>query len=1498
MDYIKFFNTEAEYNAAKKDFDSESVSWLNDIEEARYDAEPDYSKMYFTTKALEDGTFTLTIPSSVDSNYMTSISYSTDEGETWTTTTVDNTAQTITTPTINAGDVVLWKGEGIALSESKYSGTFSSTGNFNVIGNVMSLFYGDNFENRTSFAENSYHTLKNAFNGATHLFDAGKLILPANKMTRECYCGMFKGCTSLTTAPELPATTLENFCYQQMFQGCTSLTTAPALPATTLYVYCYQQMFQGCTSLTTAPELPATTLMEWCYAKMFYGCTSLTTAPVLSSQILVCGCYDNMFNGCSKLNYIKALFITNPIEYADDNVHLYAPYTTNWLNGVASNGTFVKGMGVTWSKTGVDGIPTGWTAIETDWTETYDYLTTEAINDCVFTLTVGSSVNLDKLKSVEYSTDDGETWTKTNNVASTTVTVTTPTITAGNSVKWRCNGSGTSMTDYTHGSNSTVYVSTFSSTDQYRISGKLQSLAGANTEGCGTFGALFKNSTNLMSVEDLELSNSLVSRAYTDMFKGCTSITTSPILRAPGLVNKAEAYYGLFQGCSNLNHITTLQTGYSSTDYPNLQDWVDGVAATGIFVKSGNATYWTATGTNSIPTGWTVTEWWPKTYDYFTTEAIEDTTITFSISANKSVTSIKYVEYSTDGGENWTRTDNVNNTAVTVTTPTIAAGDNVKWRCAAQSFSGTTNSTSSTTGAKFTSTGRFNVCGNIQSLLGCTNYYGSVNPSDSMPINGLFNGATKLVSAKNLKMPRYAALEYTFYGCTSLTHAPRIQMNFVGEYGCYRTFSGCTSLTTVPELTIGFGYKQQYISKSGCVYMFYNCTSLVDITNTSINTGTRYLGKEGFSYMFQNCASLTTVPYDMLSNMILNWSSSSNTDYTSQSAFNSMFQGCTALVTAPELPTTTSRYSHQYMFKDCTALTVAPELPAATLCDECYAYMFQGCTSLTTPPTLQATNLASLCCSYMFDGCTSLTTLPSNMLPATTLVSSCYTYMFRGCTSLTTVPSNLLPATNLVTGCYSYMFNGCTNLSMSPTLPSTSLATRCYSHMFDGTDALPDYTNIDFSTQTSGGLYGLFAGTKVTYNDLLTILPLNGENKPCLPATTLSGEECYREMFMNCTSLVTPPVLPATTLTTRCYSNMFEGCTALTTVPELPATTLATWCYTSMFRGCTSLTTVPSNLLPSLSAPYACYNLMFGGCTSLTTTPSLPATSLGSICYFKMFQGCTSLTTPPSLPATTLGQGSYCYMFDGCTSLTSVPALPATSLPTHNSQYYSAYGYMFQGCTSLTTVPSDLLPATTGTGYCYAYMFNGCTSLTNAPNLPATTLGVYSYQYMFQGCKALTTAPSLPATTVGTYCYRAMFYGCTGLTTAPSLSATTLGNFCCLQMFQGCTSLTTVPLILPATTLTQSCYNQMFRGCNKITTAPELPATTLVGGCYSNMFNGCSQLNYIKAMFTTTPSTSYTSNWVSGVKSTGTFVKNSAATWTTSGVHGVPTNWTVETASA
>lgn len=146
------------------------------------------------------------------------------------------------------------------------------------------------------------------------------------------------------------------------------------------------------------------------------------------------------------------------------------------------------------------------------------------------------------------------------------------------------------------------------------------------------------------------------------------------------------------------------------------------------------------------------------------------------------------------------------------------------------------------------------------------------------------------------------------------------------------------------------------------------------------------------------------------------------------------------------------------------------------------------------------------------------------------------------------------------------------------------------------------------------------------------------------------------------------------------------------------------------------------------------------------------------------------------------------------------------------------------------------------------------------------------------------------------YAFSRLFSRCTTLesVSAGFLPATTLANFCYFQVFYYCPSLKSAPE-LPATTLVESCYDWMFAMCYALTTAPVLPAITLVNNCYRRMFDSCKSLNYIKALFTTTPGSSYTAYWVSYVPSKGTFVKNKAATWDVTGTSGIPSGWTVIT---
>ena len=148
---------------------------------------------------------------------------------------------------------------------------------------------------------------------------------------------------------------------------------------------------------------------------------------------------------------------------------------------------------------------------------------------------------------------------------------------------------------------------------------------------------------------------------------------------------------------------------------------------------------------------------------------------------------------------------------------------------------------------------------------------------------------------------------------------------------------------------------------------------------------------------------------------------------------------------------------------------------------------------------------------------------------------------------------------------------------------------------------------------------------------------------------TIKYDYEFIHLFTNCTSLVTTPELPATTLTQSCYQSMFSSCTSIVNAPELPATSLAFSCYANMFHRCTSLVNAP--VLPATELAYSCYSNMFSVCSSLTNAPELPATTLANFCYESMFEYCSNLVKSPELPATTLANYCYSAMFYNCSKL-------------------------------------------------------------------------------------------------------------------------------------------------------------------------------------------------------------------------------------------------------
>lgn len=228
----------------------------------------------------------------------------------------------------------------------------------------------------------------------------------------------------------------------------------------------------------------------------------------------------------------------------------------------------------------------------------------------------------------------------------------------------------------------------------------------------------------------------------------------------------------------------------------------------------------------------------------------------------------------------------------------------------------------------------------------------------------------------------------------------------------------------------------------------------------------------------------------------------------------------------------------------------------------------------------------------------------------------------------------------------------------------------------------------------------------------------------------------------------------------------------------------------------------------------------------------------------------------------TLPQGAFNSIFENNTKLTSASEITFT--PSVDGSLSSfCYLCLFKNCTNLTTVPKSVPAKKQGYGSCYG-MFS-YTAITTAPALPATVLENSCYVDTFHGCSKLVNPPELPATVLAQNCYRALFARCTSLVNAPEL---------------------------PATTLAINCYQYAFLNCINLVNPPELPAETLKTNCYQQLFYGCSKLNNITVYARDISATDCTTNWLSGVASSGTFNNYGSATYTANSPSGIPTGWT------
>ena len=92
---------------------------------------------------------------------------------------------------------------------------------------------------------------------------------------------------------------------------------------------------------------------------------------------------------------------------------------------------------------------------------------------------------------------------------------------------------------------------------------------------------------------------------FQDMFRDCVSITSIEIPN-PYLGMGNYGYSAAFSGCSSLNQVKALFTASTVTNYT--QNWLDGVAATGTFIRPASVAYDDTPGNGIVPANWNVVD--------------------------------------------------------------------------------------------------------------------------------------------------------------------------------------------------------------------------------------------------------------------------------------------------------------------------------------------------------------------------------------------------------------------------------------------------------------------------------------------------------------------------------------------------------------------------------------------------------------------------------------------------------------------------------------------------------------------------------------------------------------------------------------------------------------------------------------------------------------------------------------------------------------------------
>ena len=205
--------------------------------------------------------------------------------------------------------------------------------------------------------------------------------------------------------------------------------------------------------------------------------------------------------------------------------------------------------------------------------------------------------------TIQYSKDDGATWTSVTSTKGSDTTTSGGTqiaVSTGDVILFKG-----SKQSYGAGG----YFSAFERTEvEFEVCGNILSMCYGDdfqgkdiTGGTNNFRNFFSYCTGLTTPENLILPNSTTQSMYNYMFQNCT-FEKAPVLPASNIAQYSYSY--MLRRNPNLKYVKCLaRTGISTR---NCQNWFQECTAVGTFVKY-PGTSWSS-GISGIPTGWTVIE--------------------------------------------------------------------------------------------------------------------------------------------------------------------------------------------------------------------------------------------------------------------------------------------------------------------------------------------------------------------------------------------------------------------------------------------------------------------------------------------------------------------------------------------------------------------------------------------------------------------------------------------------------------------------------------------------------------------------------------------------------------------------------------------------------------------------------------------------------------------------------------------------------------------------